>query len=331
MDQPSFTTAQVSWQVDDISVEGTLTKPAGEGPLPALVMVAGSGPTDRNWNTPLLPGSNGSANLLAQQLTQAGVVTLRYDKRASGPRAKQNVEQLTGHVSMKSHLDELVGAVKLLASQEMVDPAKIFGLGNSEGCIHILNYQLQHGEDIPDFNKIVLTAPPANPVGLVAHNQIAAQLQAMPEGQQWLSRYDQVVKDFVAGKPVEPDESMPEWLRNIILAITNPVNQPFSRELWVLDPAEQLKKVTVPVLIVIGKKDLQVDWQTEGKIFDSLAEHHKNLTIAYPENANHVLKYEPIPREELKPAEVGAEYNADDRQLDPEALQIILDWLTQDQ
>ena len=55
---------QVSWKVDDIDVEATLTKPTGGGPFPAIAMVAGSGPTDRNWNSPLIPGTNGSAALL---------------------------------------------------------------------------------------------------------------------------------------------------------------------------------------------------------------------------------------------------------------------------
>ena len=54
----------VSWLVDDIEVKATLTFPTGNGPFPAVLMVAGSGPTDRNWNTPLIPGTNGSAALL---------------------------------------------------------------------------------------------------------------------------------------------------------------------------------------------------------------------------------------------------------------------------
>ncbi len=81
---------QVSWKVDGIDVEATLTRPAGAGPFPAIVMVAGSGPTDRNWNTPLIPGTNGSAALLAQILTEQGYITLRYDKRASGPHVMDN-------------------------------------------------------------------------------------------------------------------------------------------------------------------------------------------------------------------------------------------------
>ncbi len=58
----------VSWQVDGIDINASLTRPDGAGPFPAVIMVAGSGPTDRNWNTPLLPGTNGSAALLARVL-----------------------------------------------------------------------------------------------------------------------------------------------------------------------------------------------------------------------------------------------------------------------
>ena len=58
----------VSWPVDGIDVNASLTLPSGEGPFPAVIMVAGSGPTDRNWNSPLIPGANGSAALLAQVL-----------------------------------------------------------------------------------------------------------------------------------------------------------------------------------------------------------------------------------------------------------------------
>ena len=68
----------------------------------------------------------------------------------------------------------------------------------------------------------------------------------------------------MAGRPVPVDENLPEGLRQVIQAITQPVNQPFARELWIFNPVESLAEVTVPVLIIIGKKDIQVDWQTDG-------------------------------------------------------------------
>ena len=94
---------QVSWKVDDIDVEATLTRPIGDGPFPAIAMVAGSGPTDRNWNSPLIPGANGSAALLAQVLTTQNFITLRYDKRASSSHVRENMPRLLGKISMESH------------------------------------------------------------------------------------------------------------------------------------------------------------------------------------------------------------------------------------
>src|SRR5215468_4318880 len=81
--------SEVTWQLDSTTMYGTLVRPAGGGPFPAVVMVAGSGPTDRDWNSPLLPGSNGSARLIADALSAAGIASLRYDKRASGPHVRE--------------------------------------------------------------------------------------------------------------------------------------------------------------------------------------------------------------------------------------------------
>jgi uncharacterized protein len=87
---------EVSWPLDSTTVYGTLVRPSGPGPFPAVVMVAGSGPTDRDWNSPLLPGTNGSARLLAEAVARAGIASLRYDKRASGPHARENMQALAG-------------------------------------------------------------------------------------------------------------------------------------------------------------------------------------------------------------------------------------------
>jgi len=65
-------------------------------------------------------------------------VTLRYDKRASGPQVKENLMRLMGKISMQGHLEELAGGVRLLAGRADVDSGRIFALTNSEGCIHAL-------------------------------------------------------------------------------------------------------------------------------------------------------------------------------------------------
>jgi uncharacterized protein len=91
--------------------------------------------------------------------------------------------------------------------------------------------------------------------------------------------------------------------------------------------AELVSKIDCPVLILLGKKDIQVVWQLDGPIFDEMLKHQPNLKIAYAENANHVLKHEPRPLAELTMADIMASYNGDAARLDDQAVEIILDWL----
>ncbi len=66
MDLTSATVGRdVQWTLEGATLDATVVRPAEAGPFPRAVFVAGSGPTDRNWNSPLLPGTNGSAALLA--------------------------------------------------------------------------------------------------------------------------------------------------------------------------------------------------------------------------------------------------------------------------
>ena len=111
------------------------------------------------------------------------------------------------------------------------------------------------------FAGLVLTAPPGRPVGTVAHSQIAAQVASVPNGDAELSLYDAAIDRFLSGEPIAPDPSLPEGVQMLLKSLENPANLPFARELWTADAAPLLRQVDVPVLVIIGKKDLQVDWQ----------------------------------------------------------------------
>ena len=152
---PPYVVEEVSWPLGETTVGATLTRPEGDGPFAAVVFVAGSGPTDRDWNSPLLPGRNGSAALLADELTRAGYATLRYDKRFTGPFAQQNMPLLLGNITFQSHVDELASAVDYLVAQPGIDPAQVFVLANSEGTLHAMNYQ--NGDPATPFAGLILT------------------------------------------------------------------------------------------------------------------------------------------------------------------------------
>src|SRR5579862_5829365 len=185
---------EVSWTLGPTTVFGTVVNPQGAGPFPGVVLVAGSGPTDRDWNSPLLPGTNGSGRLLAEALRRAGFASLRYDKRASGPHVRETIPLLIGAITMQSHIDELAGAVRTLAEQPGVRRDRIFALGNSEGTLHVLNYEV-HDPAIP-LAGLVLIGPPGRSVGAVTRSQLAAQAADIPNGEQLLGLYDAAVARF---------------------------------------------------------------------------------------------------------------------------------------
>jgi dienelactone hydrolase len=317
--------SDVTWPSPLATIHGTLVRPHGPGSFPAVLMVAGSGPTNRDWNSPILPGSNGSARLIAEALARAGFASLRYDKLASDPQIRETWQTLVGKFSMQSHLDELTGAVHTLASQSWVRKNRIFALTNSEGALHALNYQL-HRPTI-GFAGLVLTGPPGRTVGAVARSQIAAQLDGLPDGNEMMAIYDTAIAHFSAGEPIAPEPSLPQAIQMVLQGLASPLNLPFARELWTADAAAILRQVNVPVLVIIGKKDIQIDWQADGELLQRAAAGHKDITFLFPENVNHVLKHEPRPRSELQPDEVTASYNAPGAFLDPEVPASILEWL----
>lgn len=320
----SPTSADVSWQVDGITMEGTLLRPAGGGPFPAVVLVAGSGPTDRDWCAPLLPGTNGSGRLFAEAFAQAGIASLRYDKRASGPHAMENLPRLMGKMSMRSHLDELACAVQTLAAQEFVDSSRVVGLGNSEGALHVLHYATSV-QTIP-FAGIVLAAPPGRPIQEVLLSQLALQAAQFPGGTELMPKVEEAAARYAAGQPMNPDPALPDTVKMVLASFETPANLPFARELWAESACDSLANVRIPTLVLIGGRDVQIDTHADGDPLQKAAAGMGNVTFAFPPNANHVFK-----RDARTPAEVAAApgngYNEPGTHLDPDSVDTILTWL----
>jgi pimeloyl-ACP methyl ester carboxylesterase len=314
----------VSWPLGETTVDATVAAPGRAGRFPALVLVAGSGPTDRNWESPLLPGPNGSGRLIAEQLASAGYVTIRYDKRASGPRAQQNLALLSGKISLESHFDELKGAVSHLLSRADVDRERLFALTSSEGAMHVLYYQTHAG--VVPFAGMVLTGAPGRALCDITNFQVESQLNVLPDGADLIAGYHALLRRFENGEPFVADPKLPDFVNNLAAALSAPINQPFTREFWSFKPAEFMRRIDVPVLVVTGKKDIQTDWKLDGTVLEEASQGRSNVTFYYPENANHVLKHEPRPREELTAATAIEVYNSPDAHLDLETLATILEW-----
>ena len=315
---------EINWEIGKTTVYGTITRPDDKEIHPAVLFIAGSGPTDRDWNSPLIPGTNGSGRLLAEALASRGFVTFRYDKRISGTHAKDNFPYLIGEISMRSHLDEVQGAANLLLSRTDVDHDQVFVLTNSEGAIHALNYQRQAGES--PLAGFVLTGAPGRPIAELAKTQVQAMFSDLPDSNRLMQLYEKAVSDFETGRPVEPDPALPDPAKQLLLSLSTPANLPFARELWDTDISPWLRDTNKSILVVIGRKDIQVDYKLDGSRLEDAAKGKTNIAFVYPENANHVLKYEGKPRTQLGPKD-SLNYNTDGRILDQDALKAIVEFM----
>src|SRR4029078_10352371 len=116
----------------------TISWPAGDGTAPGVVFFAGSGPTDRDSTSPLLPGKNGSGAQLALELQARGVGSIRFDKVGSGvnmPKSAAPADlEMLDVLSLAHYVDEAAAAFDEIANRDR--SGRIFFLGHSEGSIH---------------------------------------------------------------------------------------------------------------------------------------------------------------------------------------------------
>ncbi len=128
VDPAAFTETDVTVGSAPWTLPGTLSMPNGPGPFPAVVLVAGSGPEDRDETY----GPNAPLRDLAWGLASAGIAVLRYDKRTDTYDALMSV--LPNITVKQETTDDVVAAIAVLRSTTGVDPARVFVVGHSLGA-----------------------------------------------------------------------------------------------------------------------------------------------------------------------------------------------------
>lgn len=317
---------EVSFQAGGTEVYGTLTKPQEEVGIPAVVLVAGSGPTDRDWNNPLLPGENGTAIELSRRLAQAGVGVLRYDKRGTGHT------ELEGEVVWEDYLSEIEGAVNYVRQREEIDGERVVLGGHSEGGIHALRAVTEGWTEVAGT---MLLATPGRSTAVVLEAQVRQQLEGSGLDEDFI---DGEMEGFVgaleaigARREVDSREvTQIPGLVSLLEMLQEERGARFAAELLRFDPSGAIQEMEGPVLVLAGGKDLQVDAQADGR---RLAEAGEQAGVALrfrvAEEADHVLKYQPIPRENLN-EQHGLSYNDPSRRLDEGVLQVMVEWLREE-
>ena len=305
---------------EGFSLAGTITRPTGEGPFPAVVLISGSGSQNRDeeimGHKPFL--------VLADALTRAGIVVLRYDDRGFASSE--------GDPSAATSLDlanDALSAVTFLASQSFVDTAAIGIIGHSEGGL--IGPIVAQQSNLISF--LVLMAGPGVKGIEILEDQTAAIMRAQNIPEEIIDQtvalnmsIYHIVLD--SSKTVaERKEAVHEMLatanlaQSAIEAQIQALFSPWYMTFLELDPAIFLQKVTVPVLILQGTKDTQISATLNIPAIEKALQEggNTNYTTKVYEGLNHLFQ----------PAKTGGvdEYATIETTIDPQVLNDIVSWM----
>ena len=254
----------VSIPADPAPLAGTLLLPDGPGPHPALLLWAGCGPVDRDGNTPGL--TNNSLRLLAEGLADAGIATLRTDKRGVGASHAAAPDEAA--LTLDSYVADAVRWMEALSGDAAIARAGL--LGHSEGALVATLAARRLRAD-----RLVLVAG----LGVPAGTAILRQLADAGAPAELVDAAREVIARLLRGEAVA---DVPPGLASLF----RPSVQPYVTSWMLRDPAGELAEVTCPVLAVQGTADLQVR-ATDARL---LAAARPGAGLLLVPGMNHVLK-----------------------------------------
>jgi uncharacterized protein len=321
-----------------IRLAGTLTLPEGTGPFPAVALVSGSGPQDRDetllGHKPFL--------VLADHLTRSGVAVLRYDDRGVGSSE--------GDFATATTLDlaaDAAAAAEYLRSHPAVDRSRVGLVGHSEGgLIAPLVATGAHGVPTADLAFVVLLAGPALRGDEILGLQLRAIAAAGGAAPDQIERSARVQEQLLEIVRTEPDEARrrerlaalvradletmtpearlaqgipPAQEEAFVAAQAEAAASPWMREFVLLDPRPVLARLRVPALALFGEIDVQVPpRENEPAMREALRDAPDATVITLP-GLNHLFQT----------AVTGfpGEYGALEETFAPEALETITSWI----
>ncbi|WP_299339379.1 alpha/beta hydrolase [uncultured Psychroserpens sp.] len=254
---------ELKYTAQDIAVnaliDGTLLLPNDIDKPKLAIIIAGSGPTDRNGNQNFL--KNNSLKKLAEGLTNKGIATFRYDKRIVKQILKNNVDP---NITFDDFVTDAISVVNYFKDQTSY--SEIYVIGHSQGSL----VGMLAAKDRAD--GFISLAGAGQSIDEVITNQVANMDPSL---------VDPTKKAFASLKKGQTTSDYPPALGSIFRLDI----QPFIMNWMQYNPQEILRSLAIPALIINGTKDLQVSVD-EAKLLKDASEKAKLVIL---ENMNHVL------------------------------------------
>lgn len=299
---------EVTFSHRGITLAGTLSLPAGPGPHPAVVLITGSGPQNRDEEIEGIPGY-APFRWIAEYLSTWGIAVLRYDDRGVGASGGDFASATTADFA-----DDAEAAFDHLGGWSGVDRTRVGLLGHSEGAVvavmlaarrpevafvvSLAGIAVTGYETIVRQVELILLAAGLSPAEAAAASAQQREVLDLVVARDWGTLETLVVeikRAQIAALPREQQQALgdPDVFAQAIAAQElAALRSDWYRDLLVHNPAEDWARVRVPVLAVFGGRDVQVDAeQNKAALQAALAgAGNRDVTVVVLPDANHLFQ-----------------------------------------
>ena len=284
---PSISEAPILLKTLTGTLSGTVAVPSNaSGKMPVVLIIPGSGATDRNGNNAQANLNTNTYKQIAESLAKNGIASLRYDKRMVGQSMGTQKEE---NLRFDDNTDDAIGFINLLKADQRF--SKVIVLGHSEGSLVGI---IACGSAEENVNAFISVEGAGEPGEKVLKEQMKSQPSYLADG---LNKILDSLRMGRLQKKVDPQ----------LYFIARPSVQMYLMSWCRFDPQREIKKLKMPILIVQGTTDLQVNVANAEKLKT------RNATLAIIPGMNHILKEAPEDRQQNL-----ATYNKPDLPLKPE-------------
>jgi uncharacterized protein len=259
-----FSESEIILKTTTGDISGTLTVPKGSETFPVVLIIAGSGPTDRDCNSAMGIKTN-AYKMLAEAFATDGIATLRYDKRGIGKSKSAMTSE--NDLRFETYINDVIDWISLLKTDQRF--SNIILLGHSEGSLIGMVAAGQAG--VAGFISVAGAGKPADQI---LKDQLKTKLTP-----QMLAETNTIIDSLKAGYTVSHFDPALNML-------FRPSVQPYLISWMKYDPAIEISKLKIPILIIQGTTDIQVSVD-DAKLLEAA---RPDAQLSIIDNMNHILK-----------------------------------------